>query len=114
MDVGAARAISHYIEALSGGLKSDYYPWTDANDAAFKVQLNFNHLIATSDGRILVSANWKYKHKAGKTKTGVFASNAIEWSPGDVKSMVDGINNALKLLAAEIVDSLEKEVLKTK
>ena len=114
IDMGVARAISYYIEALSDGLKSDFYPWTDANDAAFKVQLDFNHLIATSDGRILISANWEYKYGVDEIETGVFANSTIKWSPGDAQSAVYGINEALKLLAAEIVTSLKKEILPTK
>ena len=108
MEVGVARAMSVHIETLNGGLKSDFYPWLRAGDAAFTLQLDFNHLIATSDGRILIAANWRYKHGTGETKNGVFADNTIEWLPGDAQSMVDGINEALKRLAAEIVDSLKK------
>ncbi len=114
IDVGVARAVSCYIEALGDGFKSDFYPWTCTNDEAFKLQLDFNHLIATSDGRILIAANWQYKHGADKTETGVFANNTIEWSPGDAQSMVEGINEALKLLAAEIVHYLKKEALTAK
>lgn len=108
MEVGVARAMSFHIETLNSDLKSDFYPWVDAGDAAFTLKLDFNHLIATSDGRILIAANWKYKHGTGETKNGVFADNTIEWLPGDAQSMVDGINEALKRLAAEIVDSLKK------
>ena len=111
MDVGVARTMSYYIETLSGGLKSDFYPWVCTVEAAFTLQLNFQYLIATSDGRILVAASWKYEHIAGETKTGIFSNNTIEWLPGDAQSMVDGINAALKLLATEIADSLKKEEL---
>ena len=104
MEMGVARAMSYYIQTLSGGLKSDFYPWVRTDDAAFVVQLNFHYLIATSDGRILIAADWKYEHTAGETETGVFANNTIEWSPGDAQSMVDGINAALKLLATEMVE----------
>lgn len=114
MDEGVARAMSYYIETLSGGLKSDFYPWIRTNDAAFTLKLNFHYLIATSDGRILIAANWKYEHTAGEAKTGVFANNTLEWSPGDAQSMVEGINAALKLLATEIVNSLKKEELTAK
>lgn len=114
MDMGVARAMSYYIETLSGGLKSDFYPWIRTSDAAFTLKLNFHYLIATSDGHILIAANWKYEHTTGETETGVFANNTLEWSPGDAQSMVDGINAALKLLATEIVDSLKKEELTAK
>ena len=108
IEMGVARAMSFHIETLSGGLKSDFYPWVRTNDAKFTLQLSFNHLIATSDGRILIAANWKYKTAAGETEAGIFANNAIKWTPDDAQSMVDGINSTLKLLAAEIVESLKK------
>ena len=70
--------------------------------------------VETNDGRILIAVDWKYEHVAGETETGVFANSTIKWSPGDAQSAVDGINEALKLLAAEIVTSLKKEILPTK
>lgn len=114
IDVGVARSMSHYIENLDSSLRSDFYPWIRTAEVAFVLQLNFDHLIATSDGRIFISASWNYEHTAGVTKTGVFVNNTIEWSPGDVPSMIKGINTALSLLANEIVDSLKKEALTTK
>jgi uncharacterized lipoprotein YmbA len=113
VDIGVARAMSYYIETLSGGLKSDFYPWVRTDDAIFILQLNFHHLIATNDGRILISVNWECNYAGGETETGFFANNTLEWS-GDAQSMVDGTNTALELLAAEIVDALKKEVLAAK
>jgi uncharacterized lipoprotein YmbA len=108
IEMGAARALSDYIETLSGGLKSDYYPWIHADDAAFTLRLNFHHLIASNDGRILVSVDWECNYAGGKKETGFFVDNTLEWA-GDAQSMVDGINVSLKLLAAEIVEALKKE-----
>ena len=114
MDMGVARSMSYFIENWNNDLKSDFYPWIRNENEAFVLQLNFNHLIATSDGRILLGANWKYEDATGATETGVFSNNTIEWSPGNIQSMVTGINTALNLLAKEIVDSLKKEELTTK
>ena len=113
VEMGVARTISHYIERLSGGLSSDFYPWVRVDNAAFTLQLNFHHLIATHDGRILISADWECNYAGGKTETGFFANNTMEWS-GNAQSMVDGINAGLEMLAAEIVDSLKKNALPTK
>lgn len=114
MDIGIARAISCYIDELGGGMKSDFYPWVRPDDATFTLQLDFHYLIATSDGRILISANWKFNFAGDKTKTGVFANNTIRWSPGDAQSMVDGINQALELLTTEMANALKKEALTAK
>ena len=113
VEMGVARAVSYYIETLSSGLKSDFYPWIRADDTAFTLELNFHHLIATNDGRILISVDWKCNYAGGKTETGFFANNTLEWSD-DAQSMVDGINAALEMLAAEIVDSLKKNALAAK
>ena len=113
MDVGVARAVSHFIESSNDDLKSDFYPWVRPDDATFILQLNFHQLIATNDGRILISANWECQYAGGKTETGFFTHNTLEWS-GDAQSMIDGINKALELLAAEIVVALKKELLATK
>lgn len=110
MDVGIARTMNHYIEMLSSNLTSDFYPWTCKNGTAFKLQLDFDQLVATIDGRILISANWSYKYGDDQLKRGFFNDSTIEWSPGDAQSMISGVNQVLRLLAADIVKALEKEI----
>ena len=111
--MGVARAISSYIKTLSGGIRSDFYPWTHTKDATFTLQLNFYELIATDDNRILISVSWKCNYAEDKVITGFFENSELKWS-GNARSMVDGINKALGLLAAEIVESLKKEILTAK
>jgi len=114
IDMGVARALGACIERLNGGLKSNFYPWTRPHDATFTLQVNFHRLIATGDGRILIAADWQYKHASGKTENGVFTNNTIKWSPENAQSMVVGINTALDMLSNAIVASLKKEFPNTK
>ena len=114
IDMGVARALGSYIETHNGSFRNDFYPWVRTDGTTFTLQVKFHQLIATDDGRILVSANWEYSYGADKTQTGFFENDMIEWSPGDPRSMVTGINKGLELLASEIVVALKKEALSAK
>lgn len=114
LNIGVARAVSHYIEVLNSELKCDFYPWARPDDAAFTLKLNFHQLIATSDGRIFISVMWEYRNAADeKAESGFFVNQTQKWS-GDPRSMVGGVNAALELLVAEVFDTLKKETLTAK
>jgi len=106
IDTGIARTVSHFIALSNNDLKSDFYPWVRDENPAFTIKLSFHHLIATQDGRILISANWICNYADGEVKQGLFADDTIEWSPKDAQSMVNGINKALNLLAKDIASTL--------
>ena len=108
LDIGVARAISGYIEALDNKTKSDFYPWVHSENATFTLELSFKQLIATEDGRILLYADWEYKEDNKEVKVGFFASDTVTWSPSDAQSMVIGVNAALKMLAQEILTTMKK------
>ena len=112
IDMGSARALSHYIETLSDSfIKSSFYPWIQPDETAFIIRVKFHHLIATDDGHILVSANWECSYNNDETQTGSFVKNTIKWSPNNPQSMIAGINTALELIASEIVETLKKKAL---
>ena len=108
MDVGIARALSHYIEAKNGGIKSGFYPWPQSSAASNTLQVKFHHLVATADGRIQLSASWELKRATGAPLTGVFTAIDGAWSPDDAQSMVAGVNAVLEALADQISSSLKK------
>lgn len=108
LDVGVARALSHYIEAKSGGIKSGFYPWPQPSAVSNVLHVKFHQLIATADGRIQLSASWELKRATGAPQTGVFTAVDGTWTPGDAQSMVAGVNAALEALAWQIFDSLKK------
>ncbi len=108
LEVGVARALSHYIEVQSGGVKSGFYPWSQSKKAANTLYVKFYQLVATTDGRIQVSASWELQRASGQPLTGVFTTVDTEWIPGDAQSMVAGVNAAIEALAGQISSSLKK------
>ena len=108
LEDGVARALSHFIELKSGGVKSGFYPWAQSSKTTNTLYVKFHQLIATADGRIQVSASWELKRASGTPLTGVFTSVDEEWISGDAQSMVAGVNAAIEALAGQISDSLKK------
>jgi uncharacterized lipoprotein YmbA len=108
LEVGVARALSHYIEVQSGGAKSGFYPWPQSNRSTSTLSVKFHQLVANADGRIQVSASWELKRATGGALTGVFTSVNAEWIPGDAQSMVAGVNAAMQALGEQISSSLKK------
>lgn len=108
MDIGVARALSHYIELASGGVRSGFYPWPKSEAATNTLHVKFHQLVATADGRIQLSASWELTRAAGVSQSGVFTLADGTWSPGDAQNMVAGVNAALEALAEQIFSSLKK------
>ncbi|CAA6689727.1 MULTISPECIES: membrane integrity-associated transporter subunit PqiC [unclassified Lentimonas] len=108
IDLGVARSLSHYIEVASGGLKSGFYPWPQSNFEDNVLHLRFHQLIATAEGRILLSASWELKQEGRESRSGVFTFTESTWNQGDPQSMVTGFNVALEAFANEIWASLKK------
>ncbi len=108
LDVGVARALSHYFQAVSGGIKSSFYPWAKPGKAATTLQVTLHQMVATDDGHIYLSASWELKRPDTSVQTGAFSKVDVEWLPGDAGSMVAGLNAGLEALATEIFISVEK------
>lgn len=108
IDVGVARALSHYIESASGGIKSGFYPWPQLSFAENVLYIRFHQLDATSDGRIQLSASWELKRTSSEPQSGVFTISDGTWTPGEPRSLVAGMNTALEALADKIFSSLKK------
>ena len=108
IELGVARALSHYIEAASGGVKSGFYPWPQSNFEDNVLHVRFHQLIATAEGRIQLSASWEVKREGVDSLAGVFTSSDVTWIPGDSESMVTGLNAALEAFSNEIWASIKK------
>ena len=108
IEVGVARALSHYLETASGGVKSGFYPWPQLSFAENVLYVRFHQLDATSDGRIQLSASWEIKRASGEAQSGVFTISDGAWTPESPQSLVAGMNAALEALAIQISDSLKK------
>jgi uncharacterized lipoprotein YmbA len=114
LDIGAARALSHYIEAASGGVKSGFYPWPQLSFEENILYVRFHEFVATDDGRILLSATWEVKLVSGETRSGVLSINNVMWKPNEPHSLVAGMNEALEALATQISNSLKKNKIPSK
>lgn len=108
IEIGAARALSHYIEAASGGIKSGFYPWPQSDFEENVLHVRFHQLIATEDGRIQLSASWEIKSVEAEGMSGVLTISDGTWIPGKSETMVSGLNAALEALATEIWATVKK------
>ncbi len=107
IDLGAARALSHYIEVASGGVKSGFYPWPQSSFENNVLHVRFHQLIATAEGRIQLSASWELKRVGADSLSGVFTHAEGTWQQDEPQSMVTGFNAALEAFANEIWASLK-------
>lgn len=103
---GVARALSEFIGGAQGHSTDGYYPWPKLSTATPQVRVRLLKFGATADGRIQLAANWQIEGPGGVVCQSSYVADQFEWQLGDPQSLVAGLNQALKALAAEIAPAM--------
>jgi len=109
VDQGIARSMAEMMLGAAGPAGQQvigYYPWPQDKRSAVQLKVNFYRFGANANGAVEVSAHWEWLDVGGAVEyQGQFTAQGIEWQVGDAVSLVCGLNQALRALIVEVLQS---------
>lgn len=106
VDQGIARSMAEMMLGSARQQVIGYYPWPQEKRSAVQLKVNFYRFGANSKGAVEVLAHWQWLEASGAVEyQGQFTSEGVEWQVGDAASLVSGLNQALRALTVEVLQS---------